>query len=182
MSKAISGFIFMFIIFTMFNAILDGGGGINTTRLSSAITATDTTIPVNSTSGFLSVDYLVIGGEKITYTGKTATTFTGCIRSDGKVHANNSYVYSPQTSLMNDALGFNIGAVSTSAGYFAVIQIPFKFFTTTIPNIITVGMPGVDGSIAWIGYIWFALCIGMVIAIAISLIWVANGLLTRVIP
>jgi hypothetical protein len=179
MSKMISGFVFMFIIFTIFNAILDGGGGVNTTKLSSSISSTVTTIPVVSTSGFLSVDYLVIEGEKITYTGKTATTFTGCVRSNGVAHATAKMVYSPQTSLMNDALGFNIGAVSSTTGLFSVITIPIKFFTITIPNIITVGIPGVGGSIAWIGYIWFALCIGMIIAFALALIWVANGVVTR---
>ena len=51
------------------------------TTLSSAISATDTKITVTSTKGFPD-DYglLKIGDEVITYTGKTTTTFTGCIR------------------------------------------------------------------------------------------------------
>ena len=51
------------------------------TTLSSAITASDTTITVASTKGFPD-DYglLKIGDEIITYTAKTETTFTGCIR------------------------------------------------------------------------------------------------------
>ena len=51
------------------------------TTLSSAISATDTTITVSSTKGFPD-DYglLKIGDEIITYTGKTDTTFTGCVR------------------------------------------------------------------------------------------------------
>ena len=51
------------------------------TTLSSTITASDTTITVASTKGFPD-DYglLKIGDEIITYTGKTETTFTGCIR------------------------------------------------------------------------------------------------------
>ena len=42
---------------------------------------TDTTITVSSTKGYPD-DYglLKIGNEIITYTGKTDTTFTGCIR------------------------------------------------------------------------------------------------------
>ena len=49
--------------------------------LSAAISATDTTITVSSTKGYPD-DYglLKIGDEIITYTGKTDTTFTGCIR------------------------------------------------------------------------------------------------------
>ena len=51
------------------------------TTLSSGISATDTTITVASTKGFPD-DYglLKIDDEIITYTGKTDTTFTGCIR------------------------------------------------------------------------------------------------------
>ena len=51
------------------------------TTLSSGISATDTTITVPSTKGFPD-DYglLKIDDEIITYTGKTDTTFTGCIR------------------------------------------------------------------------------------------------------
>ena len=51
------------------------------TTLSSAISATDTTINVASTKGFPD-DYglLKIDDEIITYTAKTATTFTGCVR------------------------------------------------------------------------------------------------------
>ena len=51
------------------------------TTLSADVSATDTTITVASTKGFPD-DYglLKIADEIITYTGKTATTFTGCIR------------------------------------------------------------------------------------------------------
>jgi len=39
-----------------------------------------TTLTVDNTSGFASSGTLYAGTEKITYTGKTATTFTGCTR------------------------------------------------------------------------------------------------------
>jgi len=50
------------------------------TTLDGDLTAIATTIPVASTNGFLSSGVLSIGTEKITYTGKTTTTFTGCTR------------------------------------------------------------------------------------------------------
>jgi hypothetical protein len=46
--------------------------------LTSAVTAEDTTLTVGSTQGFLSAGILGLETDKITYTGKTATTFTGC--------------------------------------------------------------------------------------------------------
>ena len=50
------------------------------TDLDGALNSTDTTITVNSTSGFSDTGTLLIGSEQITYTGTTSTTFTGCTR------------------------------------------------------------------------------------------------------
>jgi hypothetical protein len=51
-----------------------------TTTLNGGIDAVVTTITVNSTSAFPTSGRLDIGTELITYTGKTATDFTGCVR------------------------------------------------------------------------------------------------------
>jgi hypothetical protein len=48
------------------------------TTLTSAVTADDATINVSSTNGFPSSGSITIESDKITYTGKTTTTFTGC--------------------------------------------------------------------------------------------------------
>ena len=53
------------------------------TGLNGTHTAAITTLTVDSTDGFLSSGTLNIGTEKITYTGKTSTTFTGCTRGAG---------------------------------------------------------------------------------------------------
>ena len=45
-----------------------------------SIGATETILPVINTSNFPSSGFLVIGTEKIQYTGKTLTSFTGCTR------------------------------------------------------------------------------------------------------
>lgn len=60
-----------------------------TTTLDGAVSADDETITVVSTDGFPSSGYIGIENNKITYTGKTDTTFTGCsnvsAHDDGKV-------------------------------------------------------------------------------------------------
>lgn len=48
--------------------------------LNGAITDSATTITVDDTTGFSSTGTIRIESEDITYTGKTATTFTGCTR------------------------------------------------------------------------------------------------------
>ena len=50
------------------------------TQLNGAVTASDTTLTVNTTAGFLTEGALTIGAETIEYTGKTDASFTGCTR------------------------------------------------------------------------------------------------------
>lgn len=56
------------------------------TTLSSSVSSSDTTLTVVSTADFASSGVISIEGEVIFYTGKTSTTFTGCVRgADGTV-------------------------------------------------------------------------------------------------
>jgi len=59
----------------------------------SEITADDEIIYVNSTNGFPSSGYIAIDGDKITYTGKTTTSFTGC--SDITAHSSTALTVTP---------------------------------------------------------------------------------------
>lgn len=52
----------------------------NSTTLSADINASATTISVGSTDNFNTTGTIIIGSEHITYSGKTATSFTGCVR------------------------------------------------------------------------------------------------------
>jgi len=52
----------------------------SSTTLDGAVLVADTTITVQSTTGFPTAGTILIGTEQITYTGTTATTFTGCTR------------------------------------------------------------------------------------------------------
>ncbi len=58
------------------------------TNLTSALGVGETTIPVNDTTDFPSVGFITIDGEAMSYTGKTALTFTGVTRgADGTTAA-----------------------------------------------------------------------------------------------
>ena len=54
-----------------------------TTTLNGALNSTATTITVVSTTDFAASGAIGINGEYITYSGKTGTTFTGCVRGVG---------------------------------------------------------------------------------------------------
>lgn len=60
------------------------------------INSSVTTIPVDSTASFPSTGRLIIENEQILYTGKTSTSFTGCVRGDeyttAASHADNTAV------------------------------------------------------------------------------------------
>jgi hypothetical protein len=76
-----------------------GGFSFNATvdYLNGAIDAVVTTITVDDTAGFPATGLILIDSELITYTGLTATTFTGCSRGvEGTVaasHSDNAVVY-----------------------------------------------------------------------------------------
>lgn len=167
----------MYIVITILTSALNGAGGLNTTYLTSTANSGDITLKVASTAGFLSADYIVVGGDKITYTGKDndGVTFTGL--SLAKSYSSGTKVYSPNTSLLNNALGYNVGAVSSTVGLFSVVVIPIKFITQTLPNLVSGNlMPGLDGTLAVFGYIWLALTIGILMSIGIAMLWVASGI------
>jgi hypothetical protein len=75
------------------------------TTLSGNITNVQTTIPVVTTSGFSAVGAIFIDAELITYTGITATSFTGCTRgaagSPNKAHTLGTTVNGAQVAVAN---------------------------------------------------------------------------------
>ena len=50
------------------------------TELTAPVGPSDTTLPVASTARFPAGGVVSVGGERVTYAGKTATSFTGCGR------------------------------------------------------------------------------------------------------
>jgi hypothetical protein len=61
---------------------IDNDGSPTVCILTQAINDSDTTLTVNDTTYFPNAGTLYIDNEMISYTGKTATTFTGCTRAD----------------------------------------------------------------------------------------------------
>ena len=66
-------------------------------QLNGAISNSATTVVVDSTSGFPATGTIVIDDELITYSGKTGTDFTGCVRgasgTTAATHADNALTY-----------------------------------------------------------------------------------------
>jgi hypothetical protein len=174
--KAITFFLLALLAFGLYMAVLNGGGGVADTTLTATISTNDTTIPVVSTTGFLSSDYIYIGNEEILYSSNNATAFLGCTRGYGQsevaTHAAGAAIYTGEVSSINQALGFNIGQVITGWGPLCIIIIPVNFLTMTIPRMIAQSAAFFSGSIgqAILGAIWMCLIAGFIICLAIILI------------
>jgi len=78
------------------------------TTLTANISNADTTIPVVSTATFQNTGSIFIGSELINYTGRTATSFTGCTRgqysSSNAAHLSGAYVTEAQAATAPVAL------------------------------------------------------------------------------
>lgn len=143
MNKLITAFMLFFLINVMLSAIMEGGGGTTTTRLTADLATAGVTLNVVSTEGFLESDYVIIGQEKIRYSSTTANTFVvaaggrGYDGTDATTHGAGAKVYSPESSVLNAALGFNIASTGATVGAIDMFVATKAFFFTTMPKLIT---------------------------------------------
>lgn len=90
------------------------------TTVSSQVGLNDTTINVVSTTGFSTAGSLFIEAELVTYTGKTATSFTGCTRgaagSPNKAHAVGVAVNGAQVATANTSTLLQLNTTTASNG------------------------------------------------------------------
>lgn len=180
----------MYLIFTMLVGFLNGQGGIATTILTADMDETDTSCEVQSTAGFLAADKVTIDNEQMTYTSIDYTHFYGLNRDSGIPHyISNSdgyptMVYNQSTSLINNALCFNVSSVAASAGIMAIFTVPIKFFSVTLPNLVTGRsvLALLPGEFAFIGYFWLGITLAVVVSLGVAFIWVISGVVGRLLP
>jgi hypothetical protein len=90
------------------------------TTVSSAVGLNDTTINVVSTTGFSTAGAIFVGAELITYTGKTATSFTGCTRgaagSSNKAYSIGVAVNGAQVAVANTSTLLQLNTTTASNG------------------------------------------------------------------
>lgn len=90
---------------------------VSTTVSGTAVTADDTTIYADSTSGFPESGYMSIEDDKIAYTGKTDTTFTGCTDVSAHGTAVTIYPYVVEVSTTSSGTTPTWTVVSEGDGY-----------------------------------------------------------------
>ena len=91
--------------------------GVQGTYLAASISATDTTINAINAGSFPAAGTLLIGSEKITYTGKSSNTFTGCVRGvNGTTAASHSIYDSIGLYAPNQVMFHEVGWDDLSTG------------------------------------------------------------------
>lgn len=173
MAKAIAFMLVAYLIMAVGVGILAGGGGVSATDLTLAVDDDDVTLQVTSTSGFATADDVVLGGEKIAYTGKTATTFTGCTRGYGgstpAAHSVGATVYSTSANVINSAMGFNVASTVDSMGMWSILVIPAQFLVFTLPHLLMMPYQLFSGDLMLIAIflVLVQVAIGIVIALQV---------------
>lgn len=187
--KAVMAFSVIFFINVILSGIMEGSGGIATTRLTANLTDVGTTVTVASTEGFMASDYVEIGDEKVRYTNRTATTFVvpvtngrGYDGTEAVAHAAGALVYSPQTSAINGILGFNIASTGTSVGSINLFTAGWRFATVTVPKLVTWDFAHLKVSpwMQYLRYLFIVISTGFVIWVIITFASAFGGVLQRI--
>ena len=179
-----SAFAVCFVLLSMLSAVMDGSTAMVATDLTAGVDDAMIVLPVTTTTGFQSAGgVLMVGNEKISYTGVTAMTFTGCARgiegTDAEAHATGALVYNEDLGVINYALGFNFVRVANNAGWTALFDIPWKFVTVTAPKLLLWDFSFFTGELVLVRYVLMTLSIGFYIAFALQALTAAMGVLRR---
>ena len=137
MWRILAGLIILNILFGIVDVVSLDTSDYSQTKLTAALSSVATTITVNDTSGFRVADYVVIGDEVIQYSGKTATTFTNCVRPSGTAHQLGANVYSRQADAVRSSVGYNLMNLSYSGGLLAMPTFLMSFVTRALPQMVT---------------------------------------------
>lgn len=190
MNKLIVSFAVMFFICALLSGIMEGGGGVNATKLNGDHTAVVTILTVDSTEGFLNADYVVIGDERIQYTWTDDTHFgrlpgDPCVRAydgtDAEAHSDDVMVYSGEANVLNAALGFNVATTGTTAGEFNMLTFGWNFIFTSIPRLIMWDFSFLKyGEMVYLRYLFLTISIGFVVSMVITVASAMGGVLQRI--
>ena len=184
MNKLVATYMVLFLLFSYFSSIFEGGGGMVAVPITIAVDEEDTEITVASTVGFLtpvagwSDPRVMIRNDEIVYTGLTATKFTGCsgITED---YAVNTMIYTTDIGVLNKAFGFDI--VSTGDAYTEVsaVNIGWNFFTTALGYLVSFNFSLLSGDLIYLRYLFLAPAVGFIMYLAIIVVQTLIGLIRR---
>lgn len=172
MGRAVAFFVFCFAVGAIITGVMQGGGGISVTSLTSAVSASATTIPVSSTKGFLGSSVVWIGDEQIDYSSTDANNFLSCTRgyngSTAATHSSGDKAKTGDSQTVNQALGFDIVKETERFGPASAISIPVRIMTTTLPRLFVSNFYFLQGDLAPLALFFYASAAGLIVTIALA--------------
>jgi hypothetical protein len=183
MHRLLVTFLIVFIGCSILAAIMHGGGGIVSTVLTEDVSANATTLPATSTSLFADTDIVRIGNEKILYSSKNSTAFfvytRGYDDTLAEAHDAGRRIYTTEAGVVNDALGFNMGATIETGGMWGLIMLPINFFTNTLPHLLVLNLDLFKtAELQFIAIFWFAAGIALLVTLAIQIAPIAVAMVS----
>ncbi len=168
----------VWLLVCLAGSVMAKSNAVVATRLTSAITATSTTIPVRSTTGFPSTGVIWIDGEKIAYASMTSTAFQGTLLSPlvrgaegttAATHSTGAVVRTREAYLINASIDYDLARISDSAGFMLFITVPMAVFDI-LKNFFTLPLGFLGTDLQILTYIWGLLLLGFVVALAITML------------
>ena len=174
-----------FFFATLLSAIADGGSSAAATRLTSSVSDSATTLSVRSTQGFKETGWVEVDDEKIGYNGITTTSFLNLTRayndSSADSHTINTVVYSPETGMINAALGFTVVSTGATAGTINMMTFPVKFITKTVPKLVTWDFQYLkEGDAQYIRYFLWCISAGFIFSMTYLTLAALGGVAQRI--
>jgi hypothetical protein len=184
MYKLLAFFIALNFVFLITDGAYEDTAAFQTTYLTANIDDNDTTIPVNSTTGFADKDKTItINGEDIYYTSKDATHFyltsdalRGYNKTTSTSHLTNAMVYNRGASLANELVDYEVSSTGSTASDASVIDVTWKFATRTIPKMISWNYAIFNGDLVIIRYFLMMLGAALTLVIGLSMLGIKIGL------
>lgn len=178
MGKGIMFMVFVWMIVCIAGGVLQGSMVFATTTLTSAISDTDTTIPVASTEGFTKTGFVTIGDERIGHASKTDTTFVGgvvnpLLRGAGGTtavaHSAGERVRTVESSMLNQSVGYKMAIITDASGILAFVTIPLALLSL-LGSFFTLPLNFFGTDLEILAYLWTVLTIGILIAVGVALV------------
>lgn len=175
----------LFIVFAITDGMMEGGGGVQATKLNGAITEESTIITVDDASYFASANKtIIIGSEMIYYTSRDDTHFYTSIEyrgyndTDIETHNDNANVYTVPASVVNDMFGnvsvflHEIGDTTQVAESSPVLG--RDFWIKTFPKLLTWDFSILGGDLVIVRYCLMGASILLLALIAMKMIPFVN--------
>lgn len=156
---------------------MTGSVDLTSTVLTQTLSDSGDVVTVAGTEGFPAPGVIVIGAERIWYSSTDTTHFTGnfarpLVRgadgTDNVTHLAGSGVRTPTTSILNNALDYDIALLTDTSGIMAFVVMPLALLDLLKSFIfLPIGFLGTD--LQFLTVIWAIVVLGVIVAIIVAM-------------